>query len=131
MHDSPLRLRVLDASETGGGVCLDGTPPAYYYAPGVGSGSTSWLIFLKGGGWCMDEFACRYRSKGLEGGTSKLKPTQQLSGMLSGDPLVNPTFAHFHRAYLWCTRLPLRTLARSVVHCSVAPPLRTLARCDS
>lgn len=96
-----LRLHVLDASAAGGGVCLDGTPPAYYYAPGSDSGSRSWLIFLKGGGWCMDEFACRHRSEGLEGGTSKLKATQQLGGMLSSDPLVNPTFAHFHRAYLW------------------------------
>ena len=35
-----------------GAVCLDGSSPVYYFRPGSGNGSTKFILFLEGGGWC-------------------------------------------------------------------------------
>lgn len=35
-----------------GGVCLDGSPAGYYYREGWGEGTTKFLLFYEGGGWC-------------------------------------------------------------------------------
>lgn len=34
-----------------GAVCLDGSPGAYYWRQGSGSGAQSWILFFEGGGW--------------------------------------------------------------------------------
>ena len=78
-----MRLRVLTPAEAGEGRCLDGSPPAYYSAPAASSANSSWLIVLKGGGWCFDRYACRYRSLNFnEGSSTGLPRTKSLGGLL-------------------------------------------------
>lgn len=97
-----MRLHVLTPAEAGEGRCLDGSPPAYYSAPAASSANSSWLIVLKGGGWCFDRYACRYRSLNFnEGSSTGLPRTKSLGGLLSGSAQVNPTFAHWHRVFVW------------------------------
>ena len=40
-------------TEATGASCLDGTPPAFYFEPGVGDDAKNWVIFLNGGGWSV------------------------------------------------------------------------------
>ena len=46
------RVLLTDAAASDGAVCLDGSPAAYYWRAGSGSGKNSWVLFLEGGGWC-------------------------------------------------------------------------------
>ena len=97
-----MRLHVLTADEAGLGRCLDGSPPAYYHAPAAPAAKTSWLIMLKGGGWCTDRYACHFRSrKHGEGSTHGLASTYSQGGILSSSQRINPTFAAWHRVFVW------------------------------
>lgn len=113
---SPLRSsslsRVLleEAAEISGARCLDGSPAAYYWRPGYGSGAQSWILFFEGGGWCAG-FAdavggfdsCLSRSKGGLGSSTGTAPTMELGyqggATLSPDPTVNPRFYNWNVAY--------------------------------
>ena len=46
-----------------GAVCMDGTKPAYYLRRGSGSGSSKWVVFFEGGGWCYTLAACAQRAR--------------------------------------------------------------------
>jgi hypothetical protein len=111
------QLRVVPASlaTARGAVCLDGSPPAYWYQPPrmstrSGGGSTSrpaatdnvsWLIHLDGGAWCYDERDCAGRARSEKGSSKSLKRRYwPYSGLLDGNAAVNPTFAGFHRVNL-------------------------------
>ena len=86
-----------------GAVCLDGSPPAFWYQPpsGVQSGNASWLVHLDGGAWCYDERDCAARSRSEKGSSRALKKRYwPYSGPLSANPTVNPTFSGFHRVNL-------------------------------
>jgi len=93
-----------------GAACLDGTPPAIYMAPANTSADPSaankWVLYFKGGGWCVDEDDCVARTTTLLGSSSQL-PAQQPrfgyggAGPLGDDPSLNPAFAHFNRVMLW------------------------------
>ena len=54
------RVRVADWEERDAR-CNDGSPFAFYVSPGSGADANNWLIFLKGGGSCIDEEACARR----------------------------------------------------------------------
>ena len=49
------------------------SPPAYYFRPGSGSGQSSWLVYLQGGGWCTTAAQCASRAKTYLG-SSRLWP---------------------------------------------------------
>jgi len=93
-------------------VCNDGTPAAYYFRPGYGSGASSWVIRLQGGGWCWDEESCKTRA--VKYTTSNVCPpnitdfdTIQGSadnGILSSLVALNPYFYNANHVWLWyCT----------------------------
>lgn len=46
------KVELNDAASNEGARCLDGSPPVYYFRPGYGQGSKSYILFLEGGGWC-------------------------------------------------------------------------------
>ena len=100
------QLRVVPASlaTARGAVCLDGSPPAYWYQPPRPQAATdnvSWLIHLDGGAWCYDERDCAGRARSEKGSSTKLKRRYwPYSGLLDGNAAVNPTFAGFHRVNL-------------------------------
>lgn len=56
--------------------CMDGSRPAYYLSSGSGDGSTKWLIFFQGGGWCYDVERCSTRLRTRLG--SSLKSAKQM-----------------------------------------------------
>ena len=76
-----------------GAVCLDGSPPGYYFRQGHGRGSDNWIVHFFGGAWCFDEESCLQRSK-TRLGSSKLFPPHPptLQGILSENEKVNPDF---------------------------------------
>ena len=100
------QLRVVPASlaTARGAVCLDGSPPAYWYQPPrpqAAADNVSWLIHLDGGAWCYDERDCAGRARSEKGSSTRLKRRYwPYSGLLDGNAAVNPTFAGFHRVNL-------------------------------
>lgn len=96
-------LNVLTAEQAGDGVCLDGSPPAYVYQPALANGNRvdTWVLFLVGGGWCMDEQACEVRSRQALGSSAYLNADEvAFSGILSDDAGINPGFHDAHRVFL-------------------------------
>ena len=95
---------VLTAEESGEGVCLDGSPPGFYYSPApAGSAhNNSWVLYLQGGAWCTDKEACLVRSKtelGSSTGWNETLPKTAMKSWLSSDPTVSQ-FHDFHKAVL-------------------------------
>ena len=104
-------LHLLDATEAlrRNAVCLDGGPPGLYHRnASSGASATSWVIYLKGGGWCgLGEHAngildsCAHRVGTRLGNSSLFPPTYSLQGPLDDDPHYNPVFASSHHVVLW------------------------------
>jgi len=68
------RVLLTDAANEGG-VCIDGTPGAYYIRqPMNTSTSNDWIIFHEGGGWCGSDSNCYDRGM-TDLGSSKNYPT--------------------------------------------------------
>lgn len=90
------RVLLTEAASRDGAVCLDGTPAAYYWRSGSGSGKNSWVLFLEGGGWCaglgtaVGGFdSCLSRSHGGLGSSKSYGPTMTLgegAATWSADP---------------------------------------------
>ncbi|GBG76853.1 hypothetical protein CBR_g23068 [Chara braunii] len=106
LHDHPtgppkyLTLRILKDALSTGAVCLDGTPPAYHFRKGAGSGATRWILFFEGGGWCYSKRECVWRSKGGLGSSKYLSPRVTYGGMFSNKQDVNPDFYNWNVAYV-------------------------------
>jgi len=84
-------LVLLTDAVTDGAVCLDGSPSAYYFLPGTGTGANKWLLFHQGGGWCTSISDCYSRSQGNLGSSKAYPKTTNLGGgYFSRDPAVNP-----------------------------------------
>ncbi|XP_019164513.1 PREDICTED: pectin acetylesterase 8-like [Ipomoea nil] len=85
-----------------GAVCLDGTPSAYYFQQGQGEGANNWLIFLQGGGWCVNQTDCLSRATygGGSGSTKNLRQSIQFGDFLSNSSTYNPDFYNWNRVYV-------------------------------
>lgn len=99
------------------GVCLDGSPPAYHFSPGWGTGRTKWVIHMQSGGWCADVADCQARSATELGSSRKMPPSMPFSGILANASADNPFFFNWNRAYVrYCDgaslagESPVRTL---------------------
>ncbi|VFQ97806.1 unnamed protein product [Cuscuta campestris] len=67
-----------------GAVCLDGSPPAYVLDRGSGDGANNWLVYVQGGGWCINNTnydtpdntleTCEHRATGDLGSSIAMKP---------------------------------------------------------
>lgn len=80
-----------------GAVCLDGSPPAYHWDKGFGTGINSWLIHFEGGGWCNNVTSCLSRKK-THLGSSKLMGQQiAFSGIMNNKRPFNPDFYNWNR----------------------------------
>lgn len=82
---------------TRGAVCLDGSPPAYHWDRGFGSGINSWLVHLEGGGWCNNKTNCLERKKTRLGSSKKMDKQLVFSGILSNERRYNPDFYNWNR----------------------------------
>uniref|UniRef100_A0A3Q7HJU0 Pectin acetylesterase n=1 Tax=Solanum lycopersicum TaxID=4081 RepID=A0A3Q7HJU0_SOLLC len=45
--ETMVNLTILESAVSKGAVCLDGTPPAYYYEKGYGEGANNWIIYFR------------------------------------------------------------------------------------
>eukprot|EP01043_Picozoa_sp_COSAG02_P007972 COSAG02_NODE_247_length_27137_cov_61.275057_18_plen_246_part_00 len=89
-----------------GAQCLDGTPPGYHIQhrdPG------SWSMHLQGGGWCVGEGSCAGRAVTALGSSKSYRKDMDAilgkydggaHGIFSSDPVVNPDFHNFTKAYI-------------------------------
>ncbi len=80
-------------------MCLDGSPPGYYFRAGEGNGTNKWIIHLEGGGWCINESACYDRSKTDLGSSKNWPPSGAAYGFLSDNGSVNPDFFNWNVVY--------------------------------
>ncbi len=74
-------------------LCNDGTTPKYWYRPGVGQGASHWVIWLEGGGECIDQPSCAARATDSSTApfvTSNGFMAGQGFGLLSSRPGINP-----------------------------------------
>lgn len=103
LGNAPMPLFLVDKAdaERSGGVCLDGSPPGFYFSAATAEAdSTSWVLYFKGGGWCYEESSCAARATGALGSSKHFAPTFSFSGLMDSDPSVSD-FAGFNRAILW------------------------------
>ncbi|KAG8369008.1 hypothetical protein BUALT_Bualt15G0105600 [Buddleja alternifolia] len=78
-------------------VCLDGTLPGYHFHPGFGSGASSWLVNLEGGGWCNNIRSCVYRKTTRRGSSNYFEKQLAFTGILSNKASENPDFYNWNR----------------------------------
>ncbi|KAG6577113.1 Pectin acetylesterase 8, partial [Cucurbita argyrosperma subsp. sororia] len=98
-EDGQRRLRFMAILEAGikGGVCLDGSPPAYHFSEGFGAGIDNWLIQLEGGGWCNNVTTCLQRRDTRLGSSRKMVKVLAFSGILTNKQKFNPDFYNWNR----------------------------------
>jgi hypothetical protein len=138
---SPFTLYLLDQGKYPNARCLDGTQPGYYFAPGFGNGSTSWLIHTQGGGWCTSDADCAGRARsalgssatwgasGCDAATGKTSPVCYadggFNGMLSNSSAINPQLYNWNKVFInYCGCGALSPVLRVLP--STLSPLNTL-----
>jgi len=88
------------APQTDGAMCLDGSPPAYYFQKGTGSGENKWEFHHEGGGYCVTLADCYGRSQtGLGSSKSYAQMTDLPNDYLSNDPNVNPLMYNWNKVF--------------------------------
>ncbi|XP_015891710.3 pectin acetylesterase 8-like [Ziziphus jujuba] len=89
-------ITYLHSAVAKGAVCLDGSPPAYHFHKGFGTGIDSWLVYHEGGAWCNNVTTCLSR-KNTELGSSKYMAKQfNFTGILSNQQELNPYFYNWN-----------------------------------
>ncbi|KAL8547147.1 hypothetical protein ACS0TY_006748 [Phlomoides rotata] len=96
---SNVTTTLLQSAVARGAVCLDGSPPAYYYQEGFGDGLDNWIVNIEGGGWCTSTSDCLDRSKNYYGSSRHLS-NQIFSGILDDDIAFNPDFYNWHKVFI-------------------------------
>ena len=100
----PLALNLIDAAvaTSQGAVCLDGSPPGYYYRKASSAAaSDKWVLYMGGGAWCSSPTSCASRSLGHLGSSTKFAKTLSYpQGVLDGNVSTNPTFGHWNHVFL-------------------------------
>ncbi|XP_020080984.1 pectin acetylesterase 8-like [Ananas comosus] len=89
-------MTILTGAVAKGAVCLDGSPPAYHFSPGSGSGVNNWLVHMEGGGWCRGTQECLARRDTHRGSSKYMKPLS-FSGILGNEKSSNPDFYNWNR----------------------------------
>ncbi|XP_031114279.1 pectin acetylesterase 8-like [Ipomoea triloba] len=83
-----------------GAVCLDGSPSAYYFDKGQGEGANNWLIYLEGGGWCVNQTDCLVRTTYSRGSSKHMQQSIDFIDFLSNNFTKNPEFYNWNRVYV-------------------------------
>jgi len=98
-----MQLHLIEKAVDKGAVCLDGTPPGYYWRKGKQGSQQNWIIAVYGGGWCYDAADCYHRSKTALGSSKYWPKITTGSGVLSEDEAVNPDFSDWNAVHvLYC-----------------------------
>ncbi|XP_058224869.1 pectin acetylesterase 8-like isoform X2 [Rhododendron vialii] len=80
-----------------GAVCLDGSPPAYHFDKGFGTGINNWLVHIEVGGWCNNVTTCLARKNTRLGSSKQMATEIVFSGILSSLQKFNPDFYNWNR----------------------------------
>ncbi|XP_010536210.1 PREDICTED: pectin acetylesterase 7-like [Tarenaya hassleriana] len=90
-------ITYLDSAVAKGAVCLDGSPPAYHFDKGSGSGVNNWIVHMEGGGWCNDIASCSERKNTMKGSSKFMNKDFGFSGILGSKQSSNPDFYNWNR----------------------------------
>ncbi|KAM3379564.1 pectin acetylesterase 8-like [Capsicum galapagoense] len=90
-------LTILESAVSKGAVCLDGTPPGYYFDKGHGEGANNWIIYFLGGEWCYNVTNCLDRTKTKRGSSKFADKQTPFYGMLSNNKTMNRDFYNWNR----------------------------------
>ncbi|KAJ7943970.1 Pectin acetylesterase [Quillaja saponaria] len=90
-------ITYLESAVAKGAVCLDGSPPAYHFDKGFGTGINNWLVHFEGGGWCNNVTTCLSRISTRLGSSKLMVKQVAFSGMLSNKQKFNPDFYNWNR----------------------------------
>jgi len=87
--------------------CLDGSPFGYYIrrADSLSENKDKWIVFLQGGGLCVEPIDCINRRDSDRGSSyywdKTFNPGESgLQDIVSDDPIINPYFYNFNHVYL-------------------------------
>jgi len=88
-----------------GAVCLDGSPPGYYFRPGLSTDTDKWRIHFRGGGWCFSPSDCYSRTQTDIGSSTFWPPniedtSNAVNGFMSNDTSINPKFANWNTVFV-------------------------------
>ncbi|KAL8030247.1 hypothetical protein ABFX02_14G274100 [Erythranthe guttata] len=95
-----ISITILGSAVAKGAVCLDGSPPAYYYVKGFGDGVNNWVLDLEGGGWCASDDFCATRLKNNLGSSKYMNGTHEFGQIKSQNQTENPDFYNWNRVYV-------------------------------
>ncbi|XP_077238522.1 pectin acetylesterase 8-like [Tasmannia lanceolata] len=90
-------ITYVESAVATGGVCLDGSPPAYHMDKGFGSGINNWLVHVEGGAWCNNVTTCLIRKTNRLGSSDQMVKQLAFSGILSNKQQFNPDFYNWNR----------------------------------
>ncbi|XP_065879332.1 pectin acetylesterase 7-like [Euphorbia lathyris] len=93
----PVPIVIVEKAKEKGAVCLDGSPPAYFFQNGSGQGINNWLIIVEGGGWCETVESCASRLGTERGSSVFMNKTTGYGGFLGGVQSLNPDFYNWNR----------------------------------
>lgn len=94
-----MKRRVVKDAQARLAICNKGDDFAYYVRRGTGTGSNKWIVFLKGGGSCMNAAECRHRGKVFT--MAPTEPTRKPGGIFETDQSRNPRFYNWNQIYLY------------------------------
>ncbi|XP_051119505.1 pectin acetylesterase 8-like [Andrographis paniculata] len=92
-----VEITILPSAVAKGAVCLDGSPPAYNFDKGFGSGINNWLVDIEGGGWCHNLTSCLQRKNTRLGSSNLMDKQRAFSAILSNEQQFNPDFYNWNR----------------------------------
>ncbi|KAI3460059.1 hypothetical protein Pfo_016722 [Paulownia fortunei] len=95
-----VNITYLTSAVQKGAVCMDGSPPGYYYAEGSGDGVNNWVIYLQGGGWCGSDESCGARLTQETGSIKYKNQTIYFGQIRSENKTQNPDFYNWNRVYV-------------------------------
>ena len=92
-------IKLDDYVNSSSAMCLDGSPAAYYLR--TVEGSSGWILYFEGGGWCYNIEDCLQRSKSDLGSSRNYASSieDDFGGLLSRDPSTN-IFHDFNLVYM-------------------------------
>ncbi|KAK4387712.1 Pectin acetylesterase 11 [Sesamum angolense] len=93
-----ITITLLESAVSKGAVCLDGSPPAYFYDKGYGEGADNWVVYLEGGGWCANTDFCREWISTKS--TFKREKKMQFRHILAPEQTINPDFYNWNRVFV-------------------------------
>ncbi|XP_022792422.1 pectin acetylesterase 7-like [Stylophora pistillata] len=94
------KLHIITNGRESGAVCLDGSPPGFYFRRGSGSGKSKWIVYFQGGEWCYRIEGCYERSDTALGSSKLFCKTILLEGLLSNQAKFNPNFYNWNSIFV-------------------------------